>query len=366
MFKTIVILVTLIHGLLHFLGFAKAFGYGNITQLTKEISKPIGFFWLIAALLFIFTVVFYIFKKDFWIHIAIIAVLLSQILIIFYWNDAKYGSIANGFILMVIIVGFFQIKFKQTYKNEVKLGLSFTSNLPKTILNDADIEELPEPVQKYLRYTSCIGKPIVYNFYAEFAGKIRDHAKPVWMPLSSEQYNFMINTTRLFYLDATKRMMPVAGFHCFKNGQAYMDIRLLSMFKVAYEDGPKMDISETVTFFNDMCVLAPASLIDKRIVWSEVESNKVKASFTLNEITVSAWLYFNEKGELVNFVSEDRYALGDHGIIEKLKWSTPLRDYKFINGHKLASYAETIYSYPDGDFTYATFTLKDIKYNLSK
>ncbi len=30
------------HGLIHFMGFAKAFNYGNITQLTKEISKPAG------------------------------------------------------------------------------------------------------------------------------------------------------------------------------------------------------------------------------------------------------------------------------------------------------------------------------------
>ena len=34
--------IILVHGLIHLLGFAKAFGYGNITQLTKEISKPIG------------------------------------------------------------------------------------------------------------------------------------------------------------------------------------------------------------------------------------------------------------------------------------------------------------------------------------
>ena len=74
-----------------------------------------------------------------------------------------------------------------------------------------------------------------------------------------------------------------------------MDIRLLSLFKVQYQDGKEMDISETVTFFNNMCCLAPPTLIDKRIKRIEVEGNKVKASFT-NNITVKAWLYFNEKG----------------------------------------------------------------------
>jgi len=92
----------------------------------------------------------------------------------------------------------------------------------------------------------------------------------------------------------------------------------------------------------------------------------VKASFTSNSVTVSAWLYFNEKGELVNFVSEDRYAASDDGTGTRLKWSTPLRDYKMINGYKLASYAEAIYTYPEGDFTYATFTLKNIHVNTKQ
>ena len=48
---------------------------------------------------------------------------------------------------------------------------------------------------------------------------------------------------------------------------------------------------------------------------------------------------------------------------QKLKWSTPLRDYKDINGYKLASYAEAVYTYPDGDFIYAIFNLKNIRYN---
>jgi hypothetical protein len=145
-----------------------------------------------------------------------------------------------------------------------------------------------------------------------------------------------------------------------------MDIRLFSIFKVEYQTGQQMDISETVTFFNDLCVLAPAALIDKNIEWLEVEGNQVKASYSYNNITISAWLYFNERGELINFMSEDRYALGENGVNTQLKWSTPLRDYQFVNGYRLATYAETIYTYPEGDFTYATFGLKDIRYNLMK
>lgn len=364
--KTIFIVITLIHGLIHFMGFARAFGYINIAQLTKEITKPMGILWFLTGVLFIISVTLFLFRKGGWAYFTLFAVVVSQILILNNWDDAKFGSIINILVLVVAIIVVFTEKFRDEYKNEVKIGLEQRKNTPDTNLTEAAISHLPEVVKKYIRYTGCVGKPTVQNFKINFSGKIRDHKKPVWMPLASEQYNFMIVPTRLFFLNATMKGLPVAGFHCFKNGKASMDIRLLSIFKVEYQAGDKMDISETVTFFNDMCVMAPATLIDERIVWLEVVGNKVKASFSNHGIAISAWLHFNEKGELINFVSEDRYATENDGAIVKHKWSTPLRDYKVINGYKLASYAEAIYTYPEGDFTYATFTLKDISYNLSK
>lgn len=108
---------------------------------------------------------------------------------------------------------------------------------------------------------------------------------------------------------------------------------LFSLFKVQYQDGAEMDMAETVTFFNDMCCMGPATLIDKRINWLEIDNNEVKASFTNNNITIYAWLYFNDIGELENFNSNDRY---DYNAGKKVPWSTPLKDYEEVNGYKLA------------------------------
>jgi hypothetical protein len=98
--------IILIHGLIHFMGFAKAFGYGNITQITKNISKPLGALWMITAFLFVGTDILLFLKNDSWLWVALIAAVLSQVLIITVWNDAKFGSIAN-FIILVVIVAVF-------------------------------------------------------------------------------------------------------------------------------------------------------------------------------------------------------------------------------------------------------------------
>jgi hypothetical protein len=185
------------------------------------------------------------------------------------------------------------------------------------------------------------------------------------MPFTSEQYNFVNPAVRLFFMKASMKHLPVAGFHSYKNGIAFMDIRLLSLFKVQYQDGKEMGIAETVTFFNDMCCMAPATLIDNRISWTEVDSNIVNALFTNNGITISARLHFNAKGELINFISGDRYADTDDGM-KKLQWSTPLKDYKNINGYRLAGYADAVYKYPTSDLCYGNFRLTSIEYNVKK
>jgi hypothetical protein len=70
------------------MGFAKAFEYGNFSQLTKEISTPMGLVWFVTAILFIICIALYLLQKDSWVYFALVAVVLSQILIINNWQDA--------------------------------------------------------------------------------------------------------------------------------------------------------------------------------------------------------------------------------------------------------------------------------------
>lgn len=354
------ILLTTIHGLIHLLGFLKAFELSVVKQLTLPVSKQFGLIWLIVFVFCAITAISFALNYRYWWAFGFIASLSSQILIVFFWQDAKFGTIANLIILTASIIAFSTWNYFNHYQNDVKTSLKKIDYSQNSELTESDIQHLPDPVKRYLRYTGSVGKPKVKNFKIEFVGKIRKDEQSEWMPFTSEQYNFMETPTRLFFMKAEMKGLPVAGYHSYMNGDAFMDIRLLSLFRVQYQDGAEMNLSETVTFFNDMCCMAPATLIDKRIKWLEVEKNRVKASFTNKNISVSAWLYFNEKGELINFISEDRYS-ADAG--KQLPWSTPLKDYQEINGYRLSGNAETIYSYPDRDLSYGIFKISNIEYN---
>ena len=96
----------MIHGLIHLMGFARAFRLATIEQFTREITKPVGLLWLVSGLLFLVVTALFLMKREAWPLVAIIAVVLSQILILFYWQDARFGTIANVIIAGVAISSF--------------------------------------------------------------------------------------------------------------------------------------------------------------------------------------------------------------------------------------------------------------------
>jgi len=104
--KTAIIAILLLHGLIHLMGFVKAFGLADISELTMPISRGWGALWLIAALLLVLSgILFWIGQSAWWIP-AIAGMILSQILVFAFWQDARFGSLPNLIILIVIISGF--------------------------------------------------------------------------------------------------------------------------------------------------------------------------------------------------------------------------------------------------------------------
>jgi len=361
MLKIFLLIVLFIHGMIHILGFLKAFQLAEINQLTQNISKPMGILWLLALILFLAAAIQLISNHDLWWITALAAVILSEVLIILFWQDAKFGTIANIIILLSVIAGYGFWSFENIFKNDLAVSLETSSKIEKNLLTEKDIEHLPLPVRKYLRYTGVINKEKVNNVRIVFDVEMREKGKD-WFKATSVQYNFYDEPTRLFFMKANMFGMTVPGYHRYVEANATMDIRLFGLFPIVKQSGDIMNKTETVTLFNDMCLMVPATLIDKRIQWEPIDSLTTKAVFTNRGISISATLYFNETGQLINFTSDDRTAISD---MKQYRFSTPVAGYKNINGINVMTGGEAIWHYPDGEFVYGKFNLKSIEYNYA-
>jgi hypothetical protein len=252
---------------------------------------------------------------------------------------------------------------KNTFKKEVRDALDKSLRIKPGIISIEDLRPLPAIVQKYLHNCQVLGKEKVVNFRVEMEGKMRGKATDPWMKIKSVQYNFLEPYTRIFYIKAFKMGIPALGLHLYKDEKASMVIKLVNLFTVADARGPEMNQGETVTVFNDMCFMAPATLISKDIKWEILEPLVVKAIFTNKSLTISAILYFDDDGNLINFISYDRFETKDGKAYFNYPWKTPVIEFVEIDGIKRPKVAQAIYQHPDGDFCYAEFVLRTIRYN---
>ncbi|MBS1517848.1 MAG: hypothetical protein JSS91_07160 [Bacteroidetes bacterium] len=302
----------------------------------------------------------FFYRPEKWQTVGISAAVISQILIITVWQDAKFGTIANVIIIAVAVFSSGNFGFENLFRNEASELIKNTKPISGELLTEADLVNLPEPVRNYLKFTGVVNKPKIKNMRVVFEGEMRSRGKD-YFSFRSEQFNSFEDPARLFFMKAKMFGITVPGYHRYVNGEASMDIRLFGLIPVVKNSGDIMNKTETVTLFNDLCLLAPAALTDKRIQWEKINDTAVKAVFTNKGISVLAELFFNSQGQLINFISGDRTDISD---MKQYPFSTPVSEYRNTNGFDLISKGEAVWKYPDGDFTYGKFYLKEIQYNL--
>jgi hypothetical protein len=355
----------IVHGLIHFLGVAKAFGWAELPQLTQPISRLAGLWWLVSAVLFVATAASVFVWPRIWWLVGAIAVIVSTSVIVPSWTDAKFGAVANAAVLVGVVFGFLShapFSLRAEYDRDVASRVSASGDA--TLVSEADLAHLPEPVRRYLRMAGVVGQPRVHNFRVRMHGRIRSSREARWMPLRAEQYNVVHPAARMFYLSASMFGIPAQGYHRYLDTSASMRVKAAALVPVANASGREMTQSETVTLFNDMCLMAPATLIDPAIEWEPLDDRSVKARFTNAGHTVRAELSFADSGELANFISDDRNLLAPDGTMRAVRWSTPVTSLQRFGAIQLSSVGEGRWQDADGQYAYIELMFDDVQYNV--
>lgn len=252
------------------------------------------------------------------------------------------------------------LSLKNAYSGDVQAAMHKRPAATNPI-NTASLQALPLPVQRYLEYAGIPGRETCRNMHLVFKGRMREKGKD-WFDFNSEQYNFFDFPSRFFYMKARIKGVPASGYHFYKERSARMQVRIAGLFPVVNLNTPVLFPTETVTYFNDLCMFAPGALLDERIRWETIHELSARAVFTNQGSSISAELFFNTEGQLVNFVSQDRVSIAD---MKTYPFSTPVSDYRDFNGYRLPAYGEAIWHYPDGEFVYGEFRLASIRYNVT-
>lgn len=360
-----------LHGAIHLLGFVKAFGLAEVAQIQQPVSRLAGVLWLFSTVAFLAATGLLVASSRWWWVAGAPAVLSSQALVLMAWSDAKFGTLPNVVALLPLAAALLDLRpssSPSTYRREVERGLARTAPAAAAppVVTEADLAPLPAPVQAYLRRAGVVGRPRVLDMHVRLRGEMRNGHDGGWMTIHVDQHSFFDQPTRLFLLDASLYGIPFDALHAYTGESASMRVRVGSLVEVVNARGPQMHRSETVTFFNDMCLLAPATLLDPRVSWRPIDDHRVTGVFSHGGDTISADLTFDESGDLVGFVSRDRLQSDDGKTFASYPWSTPVLDHRDFGPARVIHHAEALWQEPKGDFTYARFELEEIAYNVAR
>ena len=360
--KCIFSILVLLHGAIHIMGFAKGFKIAQISNLQTDISPVLGIFWLFAFLLFAISAVGFALGKDFWLYFALPAVIISGLLVISAWSDAKYGMMPNLIILVVAIFSFSSCSMNKMIVCETKEILDAAKTSELVITTEEAIQELPTPVQHWMRSTGIIGKPAINN--ARVSQKALMKMKPEqkdWSIAEAEQYTTV--NPPAFIWTVNMKMAPlikIKGRDKFTAGKGEMLIKINSLVNVVNEKGSRMDEGTLQRFLGEL-VWFPSLALSPYISWEAIDDTTAKATMTYKETTGSGTFYFNENGDFVKFVAM-RY-MGNKDDAKRYPWVLTVDDYAVFEGIKVPSKMKATWKLDEGNWTWLDLEIISIEYN---
>lgn len=179
------------------------------------------------------------------------------------------------------------------------------------------------------------------------------------------QYNFADEPNRIAYIDSSMYGIPFEGLDTFLDGSGSMKGVLAKMFTLFDQKGEVMDQSSLVTCLSEILFIPSAALQDY-VTWEAIDELHAKATISYFDITVAGIFSFNDAGEMLSFVTDDRIAVEANGLSEKIKWSVTCDGYTERNGIKKPTAFKAIWNYPDGDLIYFDGIGTITSYNINQ
>jgi len=241
-------------------------------------------------------------------------------------------------IVSSVIVG--SITFNKKIKNEVEQIFKKNKETKPELVTEAEIERLPEPVRRYLRYTQIIGKEKIRTVRLKQGGYFRTKENQKWRPIKAKQY-FNLDSVEFVWIGKVK-FAPSLSIYAkdeFVSGQGNLVVKLLGLIKVVEAKGYEIDQGEILRFLGEG-IWSPSMFIKDYIQWQALDDKSAQATINIKGISASAVFHFNERGQITRITAK-RYREVE-GKFELEDWEIPIIEYKMFNGIFVPSKANVI------------------------
>lgn len=232
----------------------------------------------------------------------------------------------------------------------------------QVLVTEEMLQKLPDPVKRYFMYTGMVGRPIVQTVRLKQVGRIRKDTKQPWMNFDAKQY-YSVNPPGFVWIAYMRIFgLPIVRVRdCYLEGRGSMLIKALSLFMIGNSVGKEMDQGAMMRYLNEMTWF-PSAFLGKNISFEPIDSNSARITLRDMGKSVTATMYFDNEGKLINFTAP-RYRDMGNGKFELENWSTPIREYGEFGGLKLPLKGSAVFNSKEGDLEYIDVTVTDLEHN---
>lgn len=233
--------------------------------------------------------------------------------------------------------------------------------LREGIVTEDMLSPLPEPVQRYMRWTGVVGRPWIRTAYVRQAGKFRLAADKPWMPMKAEQ----LYTTQPLAMKWRARFkmfgLPLfAANDSYRDGEGHMFGKAAGLFSIFDARGEKIDLGTLTRILSEM-IWFPIAYLGENVTWTAVDDHSADVALTDHDHTASGRMFFDEQGRFVTFEAM-RYK-EDNGQYTWLPWHTPASEWGMRGGLNIPTRGEVYWLMPEGKLTYGDFNIVEAAYN---
>jgi hypothetical protein len=231
---------------------------------------------------------------------------------------------------------------------------------PKKITED-DVNDLPEVVQRYLRYSGVIGKPRYRLVRLSQEGEMFRRPGAKGLPLKAVEY-YNADDPSFVWIGhlSFAPLVTAKAIDSYCNGKGRMFVRVMSLVKMFDESGPEMDQASLTRFLNEMTWF-PTAFLNDYITWEQIDANRAMVKIDIHGLKTSAEMVFDVQGRMLDFITK-RHML-EKGDSVLRRWNTPMTKYGTVADMNLPIEGNAVWTLESGEYTYMRARAIDIQYD---
>jgi hypothetical protein len=301
----------------------------------------------------------YAWEGKLWWVFGLIAIFISQLLIISFWKDAKFGTVANLIILIPVLIGLAHHQFQLRLNKEKEQILNLAEDVGEELVSQDELDALPATIQNWMIKSGMVGRRHIST--VELTQRLQLQLKPDqdgWYHGSARQW-FTVNPPAFIWTTEIdmNAVLGVVGRDKFEKGNGEMLIKMNSIFAIAdAKDDPKIDEATLQRFLAEI-VWFPSAALSPYVTWESINDKSAKATMKVGGTEGSGIFFFNGSGDF------ERFETMRYNENELRKWTVEAKRVEERDGIRIPVQCEAKWQLDSGEWTWLKLEIEDISYH---